>query len=188
MANRLNHKVAKYASWKPDSESCFINAFSKNWKQFAYIYCFPLFSLIWKTLSKISKASSKIKSTTDNTNVEHTELVPNDSSKYNKNTNNIQQSTSAITRDKQQTSIVPKIKASCIPFIEQHIRTPCTAKLWNSLPIECFPLAYDPSGFKSRINRHLLTAGSFTYLLFTYITYLLMPRSGCLALHGVNSN
>ena len=31
---------------------------------------------------------------------------------------------------------------------------PGTAKLWNSLPIECFPLTYDLSGFKSRINRH----------------------------------
>ena len=30
---------------------------------------------------------------------------------------------------------------------------PCTAKLWNSLPIECFPLTYDLSGFKSGINR-----------------------------------
>ena len=38
---------------------------------------------------------------------------------------------------------------------------PCTAKLWNSLPIECFLLTYDLSGFKCRINRHLLTAGSF---------------------------
>ena len=37
---------------------------------------------------------------------------------------------------------------------------PCTARLWNFLPIELFPLTYDLSGFKSRINRHLLTAGS----------------------------
>ena len=39
-----------------------------------------------------------------------------------------------------------------------------TARLWNSLPIKCFPLTYDLTGFKSRINRisrHLLTAGSF---------------------------
>ena len=36
-----------------------------------------------------------------------------------------------------------------------------TAKLWNSLPIECFPLTYDHSCFKFRINRHLLTVGSF---------------------------
>ena len=38
---------------------------------------------------------------------------------------------------------------------------PCTASHWNSLPVECFPLTYDHSGFKSRINRHLLTVGSF---------------------------
>ena len=38
---------------------------------------------------------------------------------------------------------------------------PRTAKLWDSLPIECFPLTYDLSGFKFRINRHLLTVGSF---------------------------
>ena len=38
---------------------------------------------------------------------------------------------------------------------------PHTAKLWNSLPIECFPLTYDLIGLKSRINRHRLTVGSF---------------------------
>ena len=37
---------------------------------------------------------------------------------------------------------------------------PHTSRLWNSLPIECFPLTYDLSGFKSRINRHFLTVGS----------------------------
>ena len=36
-----------------------------------------------------------------------------------------------------------------------------TARLWNSLPIECYPLTYDLNDFKSRINRHLLTLGSF---------------------------
>ena len=35
-----------------------------------------------------------------------------------------------------------------------------TARLWNSLPIECFPLTYDLCEFKSRINRYLLTVGS----------------------------
>ena len=34
-----------------------------------------------------------------------------------------------------------------------------TARIWNSLSLECFPLTYDRSGFKSRINR--LTVGSF---------------------------
>ena len=38
---------------------------------------------------------------------------------------------------------------------------PPTARLWNSLRIECFPLTYDLSGFKSRINKHLLTVGAF---------------------------
>ena len=36
-----------------------------------------------------------------------------------------------------------------------------TARLWNSLSIVRFPLTYDLSGFKSRINRHFLTLGSF---------------------------
>ena len=36
-----------------------------------------------------------------------------------------------------------------------------TARLWNFLPIKCFPLTYDLSGFKSRINRYLLIVGSF---------------------------
>ena len=38
---------------------------------------------------------------------------------------------------------------------------PYTVKLWNFLPIECFPLTYDLRGFKSRIKRHFLTVGSF---------------------------
>ena len=38
---------------------------------------------------------------------------------------------------------------------------PRTARPWNSLLIECFPLTYDLSGFKSRIDRHLLAVGSF---------------------------
>ena len=38
---------------------------------------------------------------------------------------------------------------------------PRTARVWNSLLIECFPLTYDLSGFKSRINRRLSTVGSF---------------------------
>ena len=45
-------------------------------------------------------------------------------------------------------------------FLESSFFT-CTARLWNSVPIECFPLTYDLNVFKSRINRHLLTVGSF---------------------------
>ena len=38
---------------------------------------------------------------------------------------------------------------------------PHTARLWNSLPIECFPITYNPNVFKSIINKYLLTVGSF---------------------------
>ena len=38
---------------------------------------------------------------------------------------------------------------------------PGTARLWNFLPVECFPLTYHLNNFKSRINKHLLTVGSF---------------------------
>ena len=38
---------------------------------------------------------------------------------------------------------------------------PCIARLCNSLPMECFPLTYDLSGFNFRISRHLLIVGSF---------------------------
>ena len=38
---------------------------------------------------------------------------------------------------------------------------PHTARLYNSLSIEFFPLTYDLNGFKSRINRHLLTVRFF---------------------------
>ena len=65
------------------------------------------------------------------------------------------------------------------------------ASLWNSLPVKCFPLTYDLNGFKSRINRHLLTAGSFFLHVSTFMCFFScnsMPRSGCSALHGVNHN
>ena len=62
----------------------------------------------------------------------------------------------------------------------QHFFFPRTAKLWNSLPIECFRLTYNLNGFNSWINRHLLTVGSFPVccnlfvLLFLVISCLLV--------------
>ena len=38
---------------------------------------------------------------------------------------------------------------------------PRTARLWTSLPIECFSLIFNLIGFKTRINRYLLTESSF---------------------------
>ena len=48
----------------------------------------------------------------------------------------------------------------CYNDIYTNSVSPGAAKMWNSLCIECFPLTYNLNGFKSRINRHLLTVGS----------------------------
>ena len=49
---------------------------------------------------------------------------------------------------------------------------PCTARLWNSLHIECFPLTYNLNGFKSRINRYLVTADFLYALIFLCFFFL----------------
>ena len=47
---------------------------------------------------------------------------------------------------------------------------PHTARHWNSLPVEGFPLTYALNSCKSRIKRHLLTVGFFgTGFLFALI-------------------
>ena len=61
----------------------------------------------------------------------------------------------------------------------------------SSLPIECFPLTHDYSGFTSRINRHL-----FNCRFFLNIPCMLCPFSASFscnsmsrrALHGLNPN
>ena len=54
---------------------------------------------------------------------------------------------------------------------------PLKVRPWNSPPMECFPLALDLNGLKSRINRHLLTVGSlwkdFLYALIFVCFFLL---------------
>ena len=49
----------------------------------------------------------------------------------------------------------------CYKDVNVNIFIRHTARLWNSWPVECFPLIYDLSGFKSRINIYLLTVVSF---------------------------
>ena len=61
-----------------------------------------------------------------------------------------------------------------------------------SMIVECFPLTYDLNGFRSGINRHLLSVGSFyTDFLCANCTNFSCNskfQSGCSALHGVNPN
>ena len=51
---------------------------------------------------------------------------------------------------------VTRMSMSTVSFLAQLDYLPRTY-----LPTECFPLTYDLNGFKSRYNRHLLTASSF---------------------------
>ena len=46
---------------------------------------------------------------------------------------------------------------------------PCIARLWNSLPIECFPLSYDPNGLKFGINRQLLNRFPVWFNIFVLL-------------------
>ena len=59
---------------------------------------------------------------------------------------------------------------------------PHTIRLWNSLPIECFPLTYDLNAFKSRINRHLLTVGSLILfvILFLVTQWIVVAVQPCM--------
>ena len=61
-----------------------------------------------------------------------------------------------VIRDSKFSVTIPR----CYKDVYVSSIFPHTAKLWNSLLIECFPLNYNLSGFKSRINRHLITAVS----------------------------
>ena len=56
---------------------------------------------------------------------------------------------------------------------------PHTARLWNSVPAECFPLIYDLNGLKSRVNRHLFSMGffstAFLYDFHIFLNFLVTP-------------
>ena len=67
--------------------------------------------------------------------------------------------------------IIPR----CYKDIYVNSFCPRTARFWNSLPLECFPLTYDLSDFKSRIHRHLLTVDFFlTNFLYAIIFFALL--------------
>ena len=75
----------------------------------------------------------------------------------------------------------------CYKDVYVNSSVPRTVRLWNSLSIECFPLTYDLSGFKSRISRHLLTAGSFQtdflYALLFFVLFVLVTPCLAVAVH-----
>ena len=60
-----------------------------------------------------------------------------------------------------QLVLLPYSRGSSTLYFDRLHEFLSPARLWNFLPIECFPLTYDLSGFKSRINGHLLTVGLF---------------------------
>ena len=57
-ASRLTKQIPVYASWLPDLESSFIDAFTINWNNI-FIYAFPPFSIIWRMLQKIQEECKK---------------------------------------------------------------------------------------------------------------------------------
>ena len=52
-ATRLNKRIERYVSWKPEPECVAVDAFTLNWRDFDFIYCFPPFSIIRRVLAKI---------------------------------------------------------------------------------------------------------------------------------------
>ena len=57
-ASRLTKQIPIYASWLPDPESSFIDAFTINWNNI-FIYASTPFSIIWRMLQKIQEESKK---------------------------------------------------------------------------------------------------------------------------------
>ena len=51
-ATRLNTQVPRFVSWKPDTASCFVDAFTINWDSW-YFYAFPPFCQIHRCLQKM---------------------------------------------------------------------------------------------------------------------------------------
>ena len=58
-ASRLNNKLEKYCSWKPDPGCTFVDAFTTDWSNLKF-YAFPPFSLIQRCVQKIIKDKGDI--------------------------------------------------------------------------------------------------------------------------------
>ena len=51
-AARINTQLPRFVSWKPDPESCFVDAFTTDWERLNF-YAFPPFCQIQRCLQKI---------------------------------------------------------------------------------------------------------------------------------------
>ena len=58
-ANRLNHQLPQFLSWKPDPEAMAIDAFSVGWNKWNNVYIFPPFSLIQRALRKLEQEEAE---------------------------------------------------------------------------------------------------------------------------------
>lgn len=58
-ASRLNHKLPRYVSWRPEPGAECCNAFSMSWTDI-YAYVFPPFSLIAQVLQKIRHEGAEV--------------------------------------------------------------------------------------------------------------------------------
>ena len=81
--------------------------------------------------------------------------------KYSRNFKHFPNNILGVAPEKLNQSKFHTLIFNCYKDVYVNSFFPRTARLWNSLPIECFPLTYDLSGFKSRINRYFLIVGSF---------------------------
>ena len=59
LASTLTKQIPVYATWLPDPESSFIDAFAINWSNI-FIYAFPPFSMIWRILQKIQQTGESL--------------------------------------------------------------------------------------------------------------------------------
>lgn len=57
-ASHLNNQLPSFASWKPDPSCTYIDAFTLSWQN-SFIYCFPPFALICRTLNKVITDKAK---------------------------------------------------------------------------------------------------------------------------------
>ena len=54
-ASKYNHQTPLYVSFQPDSQAMAVDAFTLNWKRYSNMYLFPPFSVINRTIQKVTQ-------------------------------------------------------------------------------------------------------------------------------------